>query len=156
MKCRHCRNELEHVFIDLGFSPPSNAYLSIDDLNKGERYLPLKIFVCDQCWLAQTKDYAKQDTFFGSDYAYFSSFSNSWLEHVEQYVEMITELLQLRENSLVVEIAANDGYLLKNFVKKNFIYIRYHVVIIIKLDAFQSIFYIIIMQFACRKNIIRI
>ena len=118
MKCRHCSSSLNHIFIDLGFSPPSNAYLSKHDLDKGEIYLPLKIFVCDQCWLAQTKDYAKQDTLFGSDYAYFSSFSNSWLEHAEQYVEMITELLQLRENSLVVEIAANDGYLLKNFVKK--------------------------------------
>lgn len=118
MKCRNCRNNLEHVFIDLGFSPPSNDYLSTDDLDKGECYLPLKIFVCDQCWLVQTKDYAKYDALFDSDYAYFSSFSNSWLEHAKQYVEMISELLQLDKDSFVVEIAANDGYLLKNFVYK--------------------------------------
>ena len=118
MKCRHCSNNLNHTFIDLGFSPPSNAYLSKQDLDTEEIYLPLKIFICDQCWLAQTKDFVKQDALFVSDYAYFSSFSDSWLKHAKHYAEMITELLQLREDSLVVEIAANDGYLLKNFVKK--------------------------------------
>ena len=119
MKCRHCESILEHVFIDLGFSPPSNAYLSIEDLDKIEVYLPLKIFVCDNCWLVQTKDYATADTFFDHDYAYFSSFSKSWLKHAKQYVEMISESLQLNENSMVVEIASNDGYLLKNFVIRN-------------------------------------
>ncbi len=119
MKCRHCESILEHVFIDLGFSPPSNAYLSIEDLDKIEVYLPLKIFVCDNCWLVQTKDYATADTFFDHDYAYFSSFSKSWLKHAKQYVEMISESLQLNENSMVVEIASNDGYLLKNFVTRN-------------------------------------
>ena len=93
MKCRHCESILEHVFIDLGFSPPSNAYLSIEDLDKIEVYLPIKIFVCDNCWLVQTKDYATADTFFDHDYAYFSSFSKSWLKHAKEYVEMISESL---------------------------------------------------------------
>ena len=117
MNCRHCKTELEHCFIDLGFAPPSNAYLSESDLRKPEQYFPLKLFVCEICWLVQTEDYVEADELFSNDYAYFSSVSQSWLEHAKNYVEMITERLELGMQSHVIEIAANDGYLLKNFVE---------------------------------------
>lgn len=116
MNCRHCHLLLEHGFLDLGFAPPSNAYLSGDDLNKPERYYPLKLFVCEHCWLVQTEDYAQADELFSHDYAYFSSVSQSWLAHAARYTDMITQRLGLGRNSHVIEIAANDGYLLKNFV----------------------------------------
>jgi hypothetical protein len=116
MNCRHCHHPLEHVFLDLGFAPPSNAYLNVADLNKPERYYPLKLFVCEHCWLVQTDDYAQADELFSHDYAYFSSVSKSWLEHASQYTDMITKRLGLNKNSHVIEVAANDGYLLKNFV----------------------------------------
>lgn len=116
MNCRHCHHPLEHVFLDLGFAPPSNAYLSKADLTKPERYYPLKLFVCTHCWLVQTKDYAQADELFSHDYAYFSSVSQSWLAHASRYAEMITKRIGLTKNSHVIEVAANDGYLLKNFV----------------------------------------
>ena len=116
MKCRHCLAELTHTFLDLGFAPPSNAYLTKDDLTKPEKYYPLKVMVCDQCWLVQTEDYAQADELFDSEYAYFSSTSTSWLEHAKRYSEKMTQELGLNEKSLVIEVASNDGYLLKNFV----------------------------------------
>lgn len=116
MKCRHCCNDLEHIFLDLGFAPPSNAYLSPDALDQPETYFPLKLYVCDECWLVQTADYAKADELFGPDYAYFSSVSSGWLAHAASYVSMIRERLNLGTKSFVVEIASNDGYLLKNFI----------------------------------------
>jgi hypothetical protein len=116
MKCRHCSFDLIHTFLDLGFAPPSNAYLTKDDLAKPEKYYPLRVMVCDKCWLVQTEDYARADELFDSEYAYFSSTSSSWLEHAKQYVEKMTLELSLNENSLVIEVASNDGYLLKNFV----------------------------------------
>lgn len=116
MNCRHCRTPLEHVFLDLGFAPPSNAYLTAADLKAPELYFPLKLFVCEHCWLVQTEDYAQADELFGNDYAYFSSVSDSWLAHAARYTEMITTRLGLGEESFVIEVAANDGYLLKNFV----------------------------------------
>ena len=116
MNCRHCQQPLQHVFLDLGFAPPSNAYLDEADLKKPERYYPLKLFVCDHCWLVQTEDYAQADELFSPDYAYFSSVSQSWLAHARTYSEMIAEKLGLGQNSLVIEVASNDGYLLKNFV----------------------------------------
>jgi hypothetical protein len=116
MNCRHCRHPLHHVFLDLGFAPPSNAYLNSADLKKPERYYPLKLFVCEQCWLVQTEDYAQADELFSHDYAYFSSVSHSWLAHAARYTEMITKRLGLNKNSHVIEVASNDGYLLKNFV----------------------------------------
>ncbi|MEO8418765.1 MAG: class I SAM-dependent methyltransferase [Methylophilaceae bacterium] len=116
MNCRHCNHTLEHVFLDLGFAPPSNAYLSEADLNKPERYYPLKLFVCEHCWLVQTEDYAQADELFSHDYAYFSSVSQSWLAHAACYTDMITQRLGLSKNSQVIEVASNDGYLLKNFV----------------------------------------
>ena len=116
MKCRHCYVELEHTFLDLGFAPPSNAYLCCEDLAKPEKYYPLKVKVCDQCWLVQTEDYAVADELFNAEYAYFSSTSTGWLAHAASYAEKMTEQLQLTQNSLVIEVASNDGYLLKNFV----------------------------------------
>lgn len=115
MNCRHCNELLSRKFLDLGFSPPSNAYLSVGDLSKTESYLPLRVWVCSSCWLVQTEDFETPDRIFDENYAYFSSTSRSWLEHAEKYTEMIVKRLQLNESSLVMEIASNDGYLLKNF-----------------------------------------
>ncbi|MBL1259518.1 MAG: class I SAM-dependent methyltransferase [Thiotrichaceae bacterium] len=117
MNCRHCDSPLEHTFLDLGFAPPSNAYLSAADLTKPELYYPLKLKVCTQCWLVQTEDYAQADELFSPDYAYFSSTSSSWLTHAKNYTEAMTERFVLNENSFVIEVASNDGYLLKNFVE---------------------------------------
>ncbi|MND36015.1 hypothetical protein D3C87_970850 [compost metagenome] len=117
MKCRHCETELQNVFLDLGFAPPSNAYLTAEQLRTPEITYPLKLFVCAECWLVQTEDYAAAGDLFSSDYAYFSSTSKSWLEHSERYAEMITDRLGLTKDSFVIEIAANDGYLLRNFLR---------------------------------------
>lgn len=116
MNCRHCGKPLTHNFIDLGFAPPSNAYLKAEDLSSPEIYLPLKIKVCDQCWLVQTEDHTRADLLFSADYAYFSSTSSSWLAHAAHYAESMIRQLGLGNDSLVIEIASNDGYLLKNFV----------------------------------------
>jgi len=116
MKCRHCNTELKYVFLNLGVAPPSNAYLSIDELSQPEKVFPLKLYVCHNCWLVQTEDYSKSDELFTKEYAYFSSVSSSWLEHAFRYTEMITGKLNLNKNSFVLELASNDGYLLKNFV----------------------------------------
>jgi SAM-dependent methyltransferase len=117
VNCRHCGKPLEHVFLDLGFAPPSNAYLDEAALTSMERHYPLKLYVCDHCWLVQTEDYAQAGELFGADYAYFSSTSTSWLEHAARYAEMITARLRLDSRSHVVEVASNDGYLLRNFVQ---------------------------------------
>lgn len=116
MKCRHCSSPLEHSFLDLGFAPPSNAYLRAEDLSHPEIHYPLRVKVCDQCWLVQTEDYAQTEKLFGPEYAYFSATSRSWLEHAARYSEMITKRLDLGAESFVIEVASNDGYLLKNFV----------------------------------------
>jgi len=118
MNCRHCSAPLTHIFLDLGFAPPSNAYLTQEDFVKPEKYYPLRVMVCDQCWLVQTEDYARAIDLFDSNYAYFSSTSKGWLEHAKRYVQKITQDLSLNEKSHVIEIASNDGYLLKNFVEK--------------------------------------
>jgi len=116
MNCRHCGNPLQHTFLDLGFAPPSNAYLTADDLKRPEVYYPLKVKVCDQCWLVQTEDYAQAEELFRPDYAYFSSTSSSWLEHAAHYVENARQDFGLDSSSFVIEVASNDGYLLRNFV----------------------------------------
>jgi len=116
MNCRHCQTPLNQRFLDLGFAPPSNAYLTEDDLSKPEKYYPLNIKVCDQCWLVQTEDFAKADELFSSDYAYFSSTSTGWLKHAKNYAESMIRELSLDRSSMVIEVASNDGYLLKNFV----------------------------------------
>jgi len=116
MKCRHCGTRLEQSFVDLGFAPPSNAYLLAEDLSNPEVYYPLRVKVCQRCWLVQTEDYARAEELFSADYAYFSSTSRSWLDHAARYVQMITERLRLGSEHFVIEVASNDGYLLKNFV----------------------------------------
>lgn len=113
MKCRHCGNPLHLPLIDLGSAPPSNAYLTEKTLKAPEKWFPLKVLVCNQCWLVQTEDYAGAEELFDADYAYFSSFSSSWLKHAEQYVADMVNRFNLSKNSHVVEIAANDGYLLQ-------------------------------------------
>lgn len=119
MDCRHCATPLNHTFLDLGFAPPSNAYLTAVDLTRPEKYYPLKVKVCHQCWLVQTEDYAQADELFSADYAYFSSTSSGWLAHAAQYAQEMIAQLGLNHNSHVIEVASNDGYLLKNFVAAN-------------------------------------
>jgi hypothetical protein len=115
MKCRHCNEDLGHIFLDLGFAPPSNAYVTSNNLNSEEKYYPLRVRVCEECWLVQTEDYANETELFDSNYAYFSSTSSGWLEHAKDYSDKVIKKFNLSEKSLVIEIASNDGYLLKNF-----------------------------------------
>lgn len=115
MKCRHCQSETSVPLADLGSSPPSNAYLTADGLRAPEKWYPLTVLVCSSCWLAQTEDYAGREELFSADYAYFSSFSSSWLEQCREYASQITQRFALNADSRVAEIAANDGYLLQYF-----------------------------------------
>lgn len=117
MNCRHCGTPLTVPFLDLGTAPPSNAYLSREQLAAPESWYPLELLACANCWLVQTVDYAGRETFFSDDYAYFSSVSKSWVAHAERYVTEMAERFGLDERSTVVEIAANDGYLLQ-FVRQ--------------------------------------
>jgi len=117
MKCRHCHAPVEQEFIDLGTAPPSNAYLGREQLSAPERWFPLRVFVCTSCWLVQTEDYAHHAELFDSEYAYFSSFSTSWLEHARSYVDDMAQRFDLGPASQVVEVASNDGYLLQ-YVKQ--------------------------------------
>lgn len=113
MNCRHCHGPLQLSFLDLGSAPPSNAYLTEARLQAPETWFPLKLAVCENCWLVQTEDYAGRDALFTDEYAYFSSFSASWLKHSEDYVAAMVERFELGADSCVVEVAANDGYLLQ-------------------------------------------
>lgn len=116
MLCRHCQTPLSQTFLDLGHAPPSNAYLKPEDLVKPELTYPLRLKVCTECRLVQTEDFAQAEDLFTSEYAYFSSTSSGWLAHAERYTKAITEFLGLGSESFVIEVASNDGYLLKNFV----------------------------------------
>ena len=113
MKCRHCGAALSLPFIDLGSAPPSNAYLTGEALCAPEKWYPLRVLACTECWLVQTEDYAHCSELFSADYAYFSSFSTTWLQHAERYVNTMAERFDLGEQSHVVEVASNDGYLLQ-------------------------------------------
>ena len=113
MKCRHCFATLSLPFVDLGTAPPSNAYLTQAQLAAPEKWFPLRVFTCTNCWLVQTEDYAHHAELFASDYAYFSSFSQTWLAHAETYVSTTVQRFGLSLASLVVEVASNDGYLLQ-------------------------------------------
>ena len=113
MNCRGCGAHLHLPLIDLGTAPPSNAYVSAAQLDQAEQGVPLRVQVCEICWLVQTEDYRAADSLFDADYAYFSSFSSSWLAHAEWYVSNMAERFGLNAQSRVVEIAANDGYLLQ-------------------------------------------
>ncbi|SHK36970.1 Methyltransferase domain-containing protein [Desulfatibacillum alkenivorans DSM 16219] len=118
MKCRFCQTPLEHEFIDLGNAPPSNAFLTEEQLNMPETFFPLKLFVCHKCFLVQIDEYKASEEIFDNDYVYFSSFSSTWLAHARNYADMITKRLGLNADSHVVEVASNDGYLLQYFVEK--------------------------------------
>lgn len=117
MKCRHCGSELKLNFLDLGSAAPSNAYLSREALSAPEIWYPLRLVVCETCWLVQTEDHAGREQLFTTDYAYFSSMSTSWLDHAQRYVGEMIKRLELGPHSTVVEIAANDGYLLQYVVQ---------------------------------------
>ena len=117
MSCRHCGKSLKHSFLDLGCAPPSNAYLRKNDLQNLEKYYPLRAMVCDQCWLVQVDHDVDPVELFNHSYPYFSSTSSLWMEHARQYSEKIIDDLRLSTNSMVIEVACNDGYLLRNFVK---------------------------------------
>jgi 2-polyprenyl-3-methyl-5-hydroxy-6-metoxy-1,4-benzoquinol methylase len=118
MECRFCKNILHHEFIDLGNAPASNSFLTGEQLNEPEVFYPLRVFVCEKCFLVQVDEYKKSDAIFSNDYAYFSSYSTSWLAHAKRYVDMAEERFALNKNSKVIELASNDGYLLQYFAKK--------------------------------------
>lgn len=119
MNCRHCNQKLKDVFIDLINTPPSNSYLKFDQLNEAEIFYPLKVLVCSSCFLVQIDEYKSYDSIFSSDYAYFSSYSTSWLDHSKRYAEMVIDRFGLNSESNVLEIASNDGYLLQFFKQKS-------------------------------------
>ncbi len=119
MHCRFCKTELHHLFIDLVNSPASNSFLSREELNKPEIFYPLKVYTCNNCFLVQIDEYKQSDDIFNNQYVYFSSYSTSWLEHARKYTTMMVERFNYNEESLVVEIASNDGYLLQYFKQKN-------------------------------------
>lgn len=114
--CRFCNTKLEHTFIDLGMSPLCQTQIKPDELNKMEAFYPLHVYVCHECFLVQLEQFVAPDNIFSNEYPYFSSFSVSWVEHARQYVEMISQKLELNTDSFVGEIASNDGYLLQHFV----------------------------------------
>jgi len=115
--CRFCGRSLTHTFVDLGMSPLCESYISVEQLNEMERFYPLHVYVCDNCFLVQLLEYVSPDRIF-SDYAYFSSYSDSWLKHAQNYAEMAIARFELDSKSQVVEIASNDGYLLQYFVQR--------------------------------------
>jgi 2-polyprenyl-3-methyl-5-hydroxy-6-metoxy-1,4-benzoquinol methylase len=119
MQCRFCKNLLKHEFINLGNAPASNSFLTAEQLNEPEIFYPLRVFVCDNCFLVQIDEYKKSNAIFSNEYVYFSSYSTSWLAHAKNYVEMVEKRFSLNKNSLAVEIASNDGYLLQYFLEKS-------------------------------------
>jgi hypothetical protein len=115
--CRFCGTELRHTFVDLGMSPLCESYVEAGRVNAMEAFYPLRVYVCHECFLVQLQEYVTPEDIF-TEYAYFSSYSDSWLAHCRDYVERISERLQLSSDSLAVELASNDGYLLQWFVPK--------------------------------------
>ena len=113
--CRFCGSALRHTFTDLGMSPPCESFLPADQLNRMEAFYPLHVRVCGQCFLVQLEEYVSPENIF-TEYAYFSSFSDSWLAHAKAYTELMVKRFRLGQDSLVVELASNDGYLLQYFV----------------------------------------
>jgi len=113
MKCRSCQSEATFPLIDMGSAPPSNAYLTPVTLRRPEKWFPLKVWVCESCWLVQTEIYSRSAELFNDEYAYFSSTSQSWLDHAQNYVKMARDRVGLTSESFVLEIASNDGYLLQ-------------------------------------------
>jgi len=117
-QCRFCKTHLKHTFVDLGMSPLSNSYLKSEQLNKSESFYPLHTYVCEKCLLVQLEEFESPDYIF-SDYAYFSSYSDTWLNHAKQYTSLMLERFGFNQSSQVVEIASNDGYLLQFFQAQN-------------------------------------
>ena len=117
MNCRFCKNPLKHVFVDLGETPLANSYLTKDMLDKTEKKFPLRALTCEKCFLVQVDEYEKPQNIF-NEYAYFSSYSTSWLEHVKLFADEMISRFNLSKNDQIIEIASNDGYLLKNFKNK--------------------------------------
>jgi len=117
-QCRFCKTHLKHTFVDLGMSPLSNSYLKLEQLNQSEKFYPLHTYVCEKCLLVQLEEFESPDHIF-SDYAYFSSYSDTWLNHAKQYTSLMIERFGLNQSSQVVEIASNDGYLLQFFQARN-------------------------------------
>src|SRR5919106_902058 len=115
--CRFCGAELRHTFVDLGMSPLCESYVEADRLNAMEAFYPLRVYVCERCFLVQLQEFVAPEDIF-TEYAYFSSYSDTWLEHCRDYVDMISRRLQLSPDSLIVELASNDGYLLQWFLEK--------------------------------------
>jgi len=116
--CRFCGATLQRTFVDLGMSPLCETYLSAADLNRGEVYYPLHVYVCEKCLLVQMEQYESPENIF-SDYAYFSSYSDSWLQHAQNYCNKMAARFDLNAKSHVIEVASNDGYLLQYFVRQN-------------------------------------
>jgi 2-polyprenyl-3-methyl-5-hydroxy-6-metoxy-1,4-benzoquinol methylase len=118
--CRFCQHPLQHTFVNLGGSPISNDFLTAEQLDKSEKFYPLHTYVCDRCFLVQLESVESPEHIFGDgDYAYFSSYSDSWLTHCQQYTDLMTERFELNRDSQVIEVASNDGYLLQYFQQKN-------------------------------------
>lgn len=113
MKCRSCATELKHIWADLNTSPPSNSFLTEEELYQPEIYYPLQVFVCHECWLAQVDEHKHHEEIFSKNYVYFSSYSNSWLKHAKHYVENIQHRFEVGPQSRWIEVASNDGYLLQ-------------------------------------------
>ncbi|MGQ7846320.1 methyltransferase domain-containing protein [Granulosicoccus sp. 3-233] len=118
MSCRFCGTGLQHSMVNLGLSPLCEDFLCRNELDQPEVFLPLEVLVCSECWLVQAREYCSNTEIFDDDYGYYSSYSTSWLEHASRYVDMSIPRFGLTADSLVVEIASNDGYLLKNYVDK--------------------------------------
>ena len=116
--CRLCSAPLVHTFVDLGMSPPCESFVAADAANDVEPFYPLHAFVCDECFLVQLQEYVAPENIF-TEYAYFSSFSDSWVAHAKRYCDMVIERFALGESSFVVELASNDGYLLQHFLTSN-------------------------------------
>ncbi len=117
-KCRFCGTPLVNTFVDLGMSPPCESYVSLDRLNDMEAFYPLHVWVCDKCYLVQLEEYVTPEEIF-TEYAYFSSYSDTWLDHAKTYTDMVTKRFTLGAEHFVVELASNDGYLLQYFVQKD-------------------------------------
>lgn len=115
--CRFCTTPLSHTFVDLGMSPLCESYLRADQLNRMEPFYPLHVYVCENCFLVQLEEYVAPEDIF-TEYAYFSSYATSWVEHARNYTDMIIDRLHLTSQSFVVEVASNDGYLLQHFVQR--------------------------------------
>lgn len=117
IRCRFCETPLHYTFVDLGMSPPANAYLKRHELNRMEAFFPLHVYVCEKCYLVQLPEHQSPEQIF-NDYAYFSSFSETWLNHVKAYTDDMIERFGINANSRIVEIASNDGYLLQYFKER--------------------------------------